>query len=414
MADIWFDVDAALSEVPVNVMPLLDDTDFKTIEGAVAYNAAGMALYWHFVTSAGAYTLTAVTPTTAGNYDWTDQGAAGIYTIEIPASGGASINNDTEGYGWFTGVATGVLPWRGPICGFRAAAINDSLCDAGSTGLLSPTTAARTLDVSAGGEAGVDWANVGSPTTAVNLSATNIDVDQVVASVSGAVGSVTGAVGSVTGAVGSVTGAVGSVTGNVGGNVVGSVASVTGAVGSVTGNVGGNVTGSVGSVATGGIVAGSFAADAITAAKIAADVTTELQSGLATAANLATLQTTADAILVDTGTTLDGRIPAALVGGRMDASVGAMAANTLTASALATDAVTELVAATLTTVMTESYAADGAAPTLTQAVLLIQQILTELTIASTTGTIKQLDGTTTAATLTYNDATTPTGVTRAT
>lgn len=70
---------------------------------------------------------------------------------------------------------------------------------------LKPTTAARTLDVSAGGEAGVDWANVGSPTTAVNLSGTNIDTDQVVASVTGAVGSVTGSVGSVTGAVGSVT-----------------------------------------------------------------------------------------------------------------------------------------------------------------------------------------------------------------
>ena len=102
---------------------------------------------------------------------------------------------------------------------------------------LMPTVAARTLDVSAGGEGGVDWANIGSPTTANNLSATNIDVDQIVASVSGAVGSVTGAVGSVTGsvgsvvgAVGSVTGAVGSVTGNVGGNVVGSVASVTAAV----------------------------------------------------------------------------------------------------------------------------------------------------------------------------------------
>lgn len=57
---------------------------------------------------------------------------------------------------------------------------------------LTPTTAGRTLDVSAGGEAGIDWANIGSPTTAVNLSATNIDADQVVASVSGAVGSVTG------------------------------------------------------------------------------------------------------------------------------------------------------------------------------------------------------------------------------
>lgn len=63
-----------------------------------------------------------------------------------------------------------------------------------------------------------------------------------------AVASVTGNVGgNVTGSVGSVVGAVGSVTGNVGGNVVGSVASVTGAVGSVTGNVGGNVVGTVAS-----------------------------------------------------------------------------------------------------------------------------------------------------------------------
>lgn len=113
---------------------------------------------------------------------------------------------------------------------------------------VMPTTAARTLDVSATGEAGVDWANIGSPTTAVNLSATNIDVDQVVASVSGAVGSVTGAVGSVTGAVGSVTGNVGgNVVGSVG-SVTGAVGSVTGAVGSVTGNVGGNVVGTVAGV----------------------------------------------------------------------------------------------------------------------------------------------------------------------
>ena len=43
------------------------------------------------------------------------------------------------------------------------------------------------------------------------------------------------------------------------------------------------------------------------------------------------------AILVDTGTTLDARIPAALVGGRMDVSVGAMAANVITAAATAAD-----------------------------------------------------------------------------
>lgn len=163
MAEIYFDVDAALSEVPVNIAPLIDDTDFKTIEGAVAYNAAGMALRWHFVTSAGAYTVTSVTPTTAGTYDWTDQGDSGIYTIEIPATGGASINNDTEGYGWFTGVATGVLPWRSPIYGFRAAAINDSWIDTNTTGFLAPTTAGRTLDVASTGEAGLDFANVTIP-----------------------------------------------------------------------------------------------------------------------------------------------------------------------------------------------------------------------------------------------------------
>lgn len=130
----------------------------------------------------------------------------------------------------------------------------DASVGAYQTGLtpLQPTTAGRTLDVSATGEAGIDWANIGSPTTAVNLSGTNIDVDQVVASVSGAVGSVTGAVGS------------------------------------VTGNVGGNVTGSVGSVATGGIAAASFAAGAIDAAAIATDALGALELAAGAASEIAT------------------------------------------------------------------------------------------------------------------------------
>lgn len=164
MPDIYFDVDTALSEVPVNIFPLTDDTDFKSRETTVAYNASGMDLVWNFVTTGGAYTQTAVTPTTAGTYDWAHQGD-GMYSIEIPASGGASINNDTEGFGWFTGVATGVLPWRSPIFGFRAAAINDSLIDAGTTGLLGPTTAGRTLDVASTGEAGLDFGNVALPSS---------------------------------------------------------------------------------------------------------------------------------------------------------------------------------------------------------------------------------------------------------
>jgi len=148
MADLWMDVDTAIAEAPINLLPLLDDTDFKTKEESVVYNAAGLDLVWNFVTCAGAMTQTAVTPTdTGGNYDWVNQGN-GHYSIEIPASGGASINNDTEGFGWFTGVATGVLPWRGPVIGFRAAGLNDLLIDSaysatrGLTGTALPAVAA--------------------------------------------------------------------------------------------------------------------------------------------------------------------------------------------------------------------------------------------------------------------------------
>lgn len=55
-----------------------------------------------------------------------------------------------------------------------AVALGLSRIDAAITSRLAPTVAARTLDVSAGGEAGLDWANVGSPTTVVGLSGTTI------------------------------------------------------------------------------------------------------------------------------------------------------------------------------------------------------------------------------------------------
>jgi hypothetical protein len=53
-------------------------------------------------------------------------------------------------------------------------------------------------------------------------------------------------------------------------------------------------------LADGGITAAKIASDAFTAAKFAADVTTEFQSGLATAAALATVDSNVDAILLDT------------------------------------------------------------------------------------------------------------------
>ena len=129
MPDLFMDVDAAVT-VPMNIYPLTDDTDFKTIETGLVYDSTGIVVNWNFVTTAGAMTTTAITPTTGGAYDIAEPTAdKGLYTIEIPASGGASANNATEGFGWITGVATGILPWRGPTIGFRAAGLNNILID---------------------------------------------------------------------------------------------------------------------------------------------------------------------------------------------------------------------------------------------------------------------------------------------
>ncbi len=72
------------------------------------------------------------------------------------------------------------------------------------------------------------------------------------------------------------------------------------------------------------------------------------------------------------------------------------------------------VADIVTTALTESYNTDGSAATLTQLLYLIAQRLTEFAISGTTITVKKLDGSTTAATLTLDDATSPTSSTRAT
>lgn len=75
---------------------------------------------------------------------------------------------------------------------------------------------------------------------------------------------------------------------------------------------------------------------------------------------------------------------------------------------------TQAATSVLTSSMTEVYHADGAAATLSQAVYLIMQMLTEASVSGTTLTVKKLDGTTSAATFTLNDASSPTSITRAT
>jgi hypothetical protein len=81
----------------------------------------------------------------------------------------------------------------------------------------------------------------------------------------------------------------------------------------------------------GAVDAAAIATDAIDGDAIAASAVTEIQTGLA-------LSTQVDAVEGDLDD-IQTRLPAALVGGRIDASVGAMAAATVTAAAIATGAV---------------------------------------------------------------------------
>jgi hypothetical protein len=65
-----------------------------------------------------------------------------------------------------------------------------------------------------------------------------------------------------------------------------------------------------------------------------------------------------------------------------------------------------------TTAMTESYAANGAAPTPVQAIMAMHQMLMDFGISGTSYTVKKLDNSTTAFVVTLNDATSPTAAAR--
>lgn len=112
--------------------------------------------------------------------------------------------------------------------------------------------------------------------------------------------------------------------------------------------------------AAGAINAAAIAADAIGASELAADAVAEIQSGLATAA----AQVTAQADLDDIQT----RLPAVLVSGRMDASVGAVAANAITAAAIATNAIDADALATDAVTEIQAAVAAGAVASVTGAV----------------------------------------------
>ena len=118
--------------------------------------------------------------------------------------------------------------------------------------------------------------------------------------------------------------------------------------------VGGRMDASVGALGAGSISAATFAAGAVDATALAADAVTEIQSGLATGTNVTDAR---DAVLA--------KLPASLVAGRIDASVGAMAAGVVTAAAIATDAIdADALAASAVAEIQSGLAVPGSAMTL--------------------------------------------------
>jgi hypothetical protein len=70
-------------------------------------------------------------------------------------------------------------------------------------------------------------------------------------------------------------------------------------------------------------------------------------------------------------------------------------------------------AAALTTTLADSVPSDGSRPSAAQALYMLIQFLTERSVSGTTCTVRKVDGSTSLFTLTLNDGTTPTSITRA-
>ncbi len=233
-------------------------------------------------------------------------------------------------------------------CEVLAAAQFDHLF--GTDAPLCPTTAGRKLDVSAGGEAGIDWANIGSPTTAQTMTNTSVTMGAV------ATGAITRAAFAADTGLQSVrsntaqAGASTTVTLDASASATtdfykGSLVYLTGGTGAGQARFITAYNGTT-KVATVGAAWATNPDATSTFAIIGRDNATP-------AAAIAAVQADTDDIQT--------RLPAALVSGRMDVSVGAMASGVLTATAIAADAITAAkVAADVTTELQTGLATASA------------------------------------------------------
>jgi hypothetical protein len=195
-----------------SIGPFVDDTDFKTLENALTIANTDIRIKKNGAASAAKNSGGATADGNGGLYavTWnaTDTDTVGELSVSVKVAGalvyfctyfvleeavydsmyaaaapGYVVDQPVNTTKWAgTTVTTGdiaiktTLAKTTHITGFNDISTANVQTELGTYGALKPTVAARTLDVSTGGEAGLDWANIGAPTTTVNLSGTTIGV----------------------------------------------------------------------------------------------------------------------------------------------------------------------------------------------------------------------------------------------
>lgn len=172
---------------------------------------------------------------------------------------------------------------------------------------------------------------------------------------------------------------------------------------------------SVGKISPNAIGASELAADAV--AEIADAVWDELRAGHVTAGSYG--EFTGDAAMRGTDSAYTGTPPTAVaIRTEIDSNSTQLAAIVADTNELQTDWADAgrldalLDSAQGTVQITESYAANGVAPTRDEAIMAIHQMLQQFAISGTSLTVRKLDNATTAFVVTLDDAATPTSAVR--
>ena len=164
--------------VGADVYLVFDTADYTgaSITGTIA--VADIEVYRQ---NTGAINLTQRSSTTGFTLDVDHDAMIGTHMIAIDTSDNTDAGFFAVGYDYFVKLNTvtvdsiSISKWIGHF----------SLENRYSAGALRPTTAGRALDVTATGAAGIDWANVENQSTAVDLSATDIQLADTITTYTG-------------------------------------------------------------------------------------------------------------------------------------------------------------------------------------------------------------------------------------